>query len=245
MLFLDDYYYTNTPNPKNTWFSVTSGLILRNTNRLKKKIKHLNFSAPQLISSFTIPPPPPSKLAYTKSALDLSQVESVDRSEDRMIEIRLKNKQTLSFKVPDTQCQIEWISLIRKRLLQIHHNLNDLEPSDHIIVSNPPPHVTQSLTSYSSPVSFTSKRITADTTLPSIASWSRTRKKVACSCSTHDPKTAVYTKREKHYLTCKRPTSTQVMNACSINSSDWKIVLLVITPRASRLGMIVRPIVCL
>lgn len=139
LLFLDDYYYTNTPNPKNTWFSVTSGLILRNTNRLKKKIKHLNFSAPQLISSFTIPPPPPSKLAYTKSALDLSQVESVDRSEDRMIEIRLKNKQTLSFKVPDTQCQIEWISLIRKRLLQIHHNLNDLEPSDHIIVSNPPP----------------------------------------------------------------------------------------------------------
>ncbi|KAG0763023.1 hypothetical protein G6F16_003986 [Rhizopus arrhizus] len=136
LLFLDDYYYTNTPNPKNTWFSVTSGLILRNTNRLKKKIKHLNFSAPQLISSFTIPPPPPSKLAYTKSALDLSQVESVDRSEDRMIEIRLKNKQTLSFKVPDTQCQIEWISLIRKRLLQIHHNLNDLEPSDHIILSS-------------------------------------------------------------------------------------------------------------
>ncbi|KAG1156450.1 hypothetical protein G6F37_007593 [Rhizopus arrhizus] len=136
LLFLDDYYYTNTPNHKNTWFSVTSGLILRNTNRLKKKIKHLNFSAPQLISSFTIPPPPPSKLVYTKSALDLSQVESVDRSEDRMIEIRLKNKQTLSFKVPDTQCQIEWISLIRKRLLQIHHHLNDLEPSDHIILSS-------------------------------------------------------------------------------------------------------------
>lgn len=168
-----------------------------------------------------------------------------------MIEVRLKNKHTLSFKVPDTQCQIEWISLIRKRLLQLQHHPNDLEPSDHVIVSNPPPNPPPPfksldlLPSHSSPVSSTSNRIIADTTLPSIASWSRTRKKVACSCSTHDPKTAVYTKREKHYLTSKRPTSTRAVNACSINSSDWKRCLLATIPRASRPGTIVRPIVCL
>lgn len=164
LFFLDECYFNNTNYHPKTWFSATTVI---KKSKLKKRLKNINFSTPQLASTLCLPPPDPSKLALAKSVLDLTRVNSVKQSEDQqgMIEISLKEDLTLYYQAPDTTSQREWISLIRKNMLDIKSPRIELFDSDMIV---------------SSLVHYMSKRIIVDILLVNIVFYQKMPRKVCC-----------------------------------------------------------------
>ncbi|KAI9266074.1 hypothetical protein BY458DRAFT_512558 [Sporodiniella umbellata] len=137
LFFLDEYYYNNDTGSRRNWFSATAGMLKKSANHLiKKRVKNMNASTSHLASHLCLPPPDPSKLAFAKSVLDLSCIQSVEQSDQKdVIAIRLKNSDTLYYQAPNTSSQKEWLSLIRKNMLEIKQPKTELFNSDVIFSS--------------------------------------------------------------------------------------------------------------
>jgi hypothetical protein len=150
LFFMDKSYYyfykrqnvNIKPQPKNKWFSQTTGLLFQQRKLMiskqnKKTLYQLgdHQSSPHLkyfLSPEAVSPPDPQKLVNARLLLDLNQVTRAQPSTDsaNTFEIHAK-KGVLYYEAPSTQIMLQWVTLINSMLKLNHLVLHSIHSHCH------------------------------------------------------------------------------------------------------------------